>query len=71
MKNDGPEFLFRVEPDPGCGLIARAVDHAIFIEGDSVEELKFKSNARDAIYYHFDDPTRIKLRFEFTDPRPV
>jgi len=65
VKTEPPTVVFCVKPDPTGGFTARAVDDAIFIEGDTEETLE--SNARDAIRCHFDDsirPIRIELRAE-------
>jgi hypothetical protein len=58
------EIIFLVqEPDEG-GYTARALDHSIFTEGDSLDELR--QNVRHAVECHFepgDKPTMIRLHF--------
>lgn len=58
------EILFLIQELPGGGYSARALDHSIFTEAESLEELR--SNLRDAVACHFDDgqaPATIRLRF--------
>jgi hypothetical protein len=50
------EIIFLVEEDAEGGFIARALDHAIFTEADTLEELK--SMAQDAVRCHFDEAER-------------
>ncbi|MBN2474652.1 MAG: hypothetical protein JXB62_08585 [Pirellulales bacterium] len=45
------ELVFQVEESPDGRLVARAVDKAIAVEADSVEELP--AEIRDAIDRHF------------------
>lgn len=46
------EIIFLVEEAPEGGFFARAVDHAIFTEAKTLEELKVC--AREAVNCHFD-----------------
>lgn len=58
------EIIFSVQESPEGGYEARALDHSIFTQADSLEELK--SMVRDAVSCHFDDvqkPTVIRLHF--------
>ena len=47
------EIIFLVEEDAEGRFSARALEHAIFTEADSLEELK--AMARDAVRCHFDE----------------
>jgi hypothetical protein len=56
------EIIFLVEEDADGGFTAKALDHAIFTEADTMEELK--TMAQDAVRCHFDKkdkPTIIRL----------
>lgn len=58
------EIIFSVQESPEGGYEARALDHSIFTQADSLEELK--SMVRDAVSCHFDDvqkPAVIRLHF--------
>ncbi len=58
------ELIFLVEEAPEGGYQARALDHAIFTEADTFEELK--SAVQDAVRCHFEDgerPALIRLHF--------
>ncbi|MBI2850113.1 MAG: 2-oxoisovalerate dehydrogenase [Chloroflexi bacterium] len=58
------EIIFLVEEDVEGGFTARALDHAIFTEADTLEELK--TMAQDAVRCHFDKeemPAIIRLHF--------
>lgn len=58
------EIIFSVQESPEGGYEARALDHSIFTQADSLEELK--SMIRDAVACHFDDgqkPAVIRLHF--------
>ena len=48
------ELVFVVEDDPDGGLTARAVGESIFVEADSVEELR--REIEDAMACHFANP---------------
>ena len=57
------EVIFLVEEAPAGGYVARALDHCIFTEADSFEELK--KLVHDAVQCHFeagDMPRIIRLR---------
>lgn len=58
------EIVFIVEEDPEGGYNAKALEHPIFTEGHTIEELK--ENIKDAIKCHFereeDIPRIIHLR---------
>ena len=47
------EIIFLVEEAPEGGYTARALDHSIFTEADTLEELK--DMARDAVDCHFNE----------------
>ncbi|MCY2926166.1 MAG: 2-oxoisovalerate dehydrogenase [Planctomycetota bacterium] len=59
------EMVFQVEDDPDGGLTARAVGESIFVEADSIDELR--QEIRDAVTCHFatpgDRPKVIRLHF--------
>ena len=58
------EIIFSVQESPEGGYEARALDHSIFTQANSLEELK--GNIRDAVSGHFDDgqkPAVIRLHF--------
>lgn len=46
------EIIFVVEESPEGGYEARALDHAIFTDGDDLEQLK--ANVKDAVATHFE-----------------
>lgn len=47
------EIIFLVEEDVEGGLTARALNHTIFTEADTLDELK--TMVQDAVRCHFDD----------------
>jgi len=56
------EIVFQVEDAAEGGLTARALDHSIFTEADSYDELR--EQVLDAVQCHFDDgehPAIIRL----------
>ncbi len=58
------EIIFTVEEAPEGGYIARAAGEAIFVEADSVSDLR--AQVRDAVSCHFDAklaPKLIRLHF--------
>jgi len=58
------EIIFLVDEDPDGGFNARALDHSIFTQAESMEELKLM--AQDAVRCHFEEaqrPAVIRLRF--------
>ena len=57
------EIIFIVEESPEGGYEARALEHSIFTEGESIEELK--KNIKEAIRCHFevDIPKIIRLHY--------
>ncbi len=58
------EIIFSVQESPEGGFEARALDHSIFTQAKSIEELK--SSIRDAVSCHFDvsqKPAVIRLHF--------
>jgi hypothetical protein len=58
------EVIFLIEEVPEGGFIARALDHAIFTEADSLDELR--SMIREAVGCHFEEaerPSIIRLHF--------
>lgn len=57
-------MIFNVEEAEEGGYYAVAVDHAIFTQGETLEEIR--AMVVDAVECHFDEhemPTRIHLRF--------
>ena len=46
------EIIFLVEEDPEGGFTAKALDHGIFTEAESMEKLK--AMTQDAVRCHFD-----------------
>ena len=58
------EILFLVKESDEGGYEARALDHSIFTEADSLEELRVM--VKDAVACHFDSgqgPKMIRLHF--------
>lgn len=59
------ELLFQVEEDPDGGLTAQGMGQSIFVEADSIDELR--QQIRDAVACHFgkakDRPKLIRLHF--------
>jgi hypothetical protein len=58
------EILFLVEEDIDGGYTARALDEAIFTQGETIDELK--NMVRDAVLCHFYEnacPDSIRLHF--------
>ncbi len=53
------EVVFVVQEAPEGGYTARSVNHAIFTEADTLEELP--ANVREAVHCHFDEGQRPKL----------
>ena len=53
------EIIFLVEEAPESGYVARALDHSIFTEADTWDELK--QAIRDAIRCHFDEDESLSL----------
>jgi hypothetical protein len=52
------EIIFIVKESPEGGLEGRALEHSIFVEGETYDEIK--KNIRDAIHCHFEkEPPRI------------
>lgn len=47
------EIIFLVEESPEGGYEARALEHAIFTQGDSMEELR--TMVQDAVRCHFEE----------------
>jgi hypothetical protein len=47
------EIIFSVQESPEGGYEARALDHSIFAQADTMDELKV--NVREAVRCHFDD----------------
>jgi predicted RNase H-like HicB family nuclease len=50
------EIIFMVEEAPEGGFTARALEHAIFTQADTLEELKLM--AQDAVRCHFEETDR-------------
>ena len=58
------EVIFLIEEDPEGGYTAKALDHAIFTEADSLDELK--AMVQEAVRCHFEEterPSIIRLHF--------
>jgi predicted RNase H-like HicB family nuclease len=58
------EVIFLVEEDPEGGYSAKALEHDIFTEADTLDELK--AMVQDAVRCHFeetDKPPVIRLHF--------
>lgn len=58
------EIIFLVEEDAENGYTARALDHSIYTQADSLKELK--TSIRDAVCCHFSEsekPSVIRLHF--------
>jgi len=58
------EIIFIIEESQETGYEARALDHSIFTEADTVEELKIM--IKDAVQCHFDPnemPKIIRLHY--------
>jgi predicted RNase H-like HicB family nuclease len=53
------EILFLVEESQEGGYLAKAVNHSIFTEADSLEELKIM--IKDAVECHFEKTERPKF----------
>jgi hypothetical protein len=53
------EIIFIVEESVEGGFEAKALDHSIFTEADTIEDIK--SMVRDAVQCHFDEKDRPKL----------
>ena len=53
------EIIFEVEESPDGGFEAHALGHAIFTQGETMEELR--EMVRDAVRCHFDEPERPKV----------
>ena len=56
---DMKEIVFQVEESQEGGYFARAVNHSIFTEGDTLPELK--TMISDAVRCHFEEADRPKL----------
>lgn len=64
--------VFQVVPDSEAGFSARAIEHPIFIQGDTAAELK--QNADDAVRCHFAEPGTlplVTLRFDYGESWPT
>lgn len=58
------EVIFLVEESMDGGYEARALGHAIFTEGESLDEIK--ESGKDAVHCHFDNedlPKVVRLHF--------
>jgi predicted RNase H-like HicB family nuclease len=53
------EVLFEVIESPEGGYEARAVNHSIFTEGDTLDELR--AMVREAVECHFEEAERPRL----------
>ncbi len=61
MATPNNEIIFSVQESPEGGFEARALDHSIFTQARSVEELKAK--IADALACHFEEPHFAVLKF--------
>ena len=58
------EIIFIIEESPETGYEARALDHSIYTEADTIEELRIM--IKDAVQCHFserDMPRLIRLNY--------
>ena len=58
------EILFTVEEAPEGGYVARALGHGVFVQADTLAELR--EQVRDAVACHFEPaekPRLIRLHF--------
>ncbi len=53
------EIIFIVEESPETGYEARALDHSIYTEADTIEELRIM--IKDAVQCHFSEQGMPKL----------
>lgn len=53
------EIIFLVEEADEGGFTAQAVNHSIFTDGDTIEQLR--QNIREAVECHFEDGLAPKL----------
>ena len=53
------EIIFIVEESIEGGFEARALDHSIYTEGDTLEDIR--TMVRDAVQCHFDEKDRPRL----------
>lgn len=53
------EIIFLVEESPEGGYVARALDHSILTEGETIEEIK--RAVKDAVKCHFDETETPKI----------
>jgi predicted RNase H-like HicB family nuclease len=53
------EIIFVVENSDEGGYTAKALDHSIYTEGETLEELK--ENIKDAVRCHFDEKDRPRI----------
>jgi len=64
--------IFQVVPISEAGFSARAALHPIFIQGDTIDELR--QNADDAVRCHFGNTRpqpKIMLHFDDEESRPA
>ena len=47
------EIIFLIEEAVEGGYSARALDHSIFTDGESIEDIK--ANIKDSIFSHFEE----------------
>ena len=57
------EIIFVIKESPEGGFEARALDYAIFTDGDTMDEIR--ENVREAVHCHFeaDHPKIIRLHY--------
>ena len=62
------EIIFIVEESPEGGYEARALNHSIFTEADTIDELKIM--IKDAVHCHFEKEDRPKIiRLHYIKPK--
>jgi predicted RNase H-like HicB family nuclease len=58
------EIIFVIEEDTESGYIAKALNHSIYTQGETIQELK--NNINDAVLCHFNKeeaPKIVRLHF--------
>lgn len=57
------EIIFIVKESPEGGFEGRALEHSIFVEGETYDEIK--ENIRDAIHCHFEKepPSIVRVHY--------
>ncbi|MDQ1266858.1 MAG: hypothetical protein QG635_2011 [Bacteroidota bacterium] len=58
------EIIFVIEEDPESGFTAKALNHSIFTQGETIHELK--NNNNEAVHCHFEEtdaPKIVRMHF--------